>query len=238
VSRPSSRLLTEADTTAITPGCFRERELSRGSLTRRLPWTTTVLSPSRIEPGRETLVRGLEAGVPWAGTRSRSPSLLTPQARHRDRTEPGLRHRGLIAATGIRPHGRRASRVECGDRCRYPESASATRSLRRPLAGSSSAAVSIGTGDAPLKGTNTGTWATRQRLRDAERELAQQAEACYGRMGAGWQAAAATRAGASVTPGRIVQAGTSAGAMRRPRRSAARSRPFARAAGHARGSSW
>jgi transposase len=53
-----------------------------------------------------------------------------------------------------------------------------------------------------LRGTNTGTWATRQRLRSAERDLAQQAEASYERMVSDWQAAAAKRAGASVTPGR------------------------------------
>jgi hypothetical protein len=61
-------------------------------------------------------------------------------------------------------------------------------------------------GDEPgaetLKGTNTGTWATRQKMREAERELAQQAEASYKRTVSDWGAAAAKRAGASVTPGR------------------------------------
>jgi len=61
-----------------------------------------------------------------------------------------------------------------------------------------------------LKGKQTGTWATRQRMRQAERALAQQAEASYKRMVSDWQAtgpakAMATKdanAGASVTPGR------------------------------------
>jgi hypothetical protein len=39
-------------------------------------------------------------------------------------------------------------------------------------------------------------------MREAERELAQQAEASYKRTVADWQAAAAKKAGASVTPGR------------------------------------
>jgi transposase len=62
--------------------------------------------------------------------------------------------------------------------------------------------LEIRAGAKTLKGTNTGTWATRQRMRKAERELAQQAETSYKRTVADWQAAAAKRAGASVTPGR------------------------------------
>ena len=50
-----------------------------------------------------------------------------------------------------------------------------------------------------MKGTDTGTWATRQRMRTAERELAKQAEASYKRTVADWQAAA--KVGASVTQG-------------------------------------
>jgi transposase len=61
-----------------------------------------------------------------------------------------------------------------------------------------------------LKGKRTGTWATRQRMRKAERELARQAEASYKRTVADWQAARPEKAkaaepaevGASVTPGR------------------------------------
>jgi transposase len=51
------------------------------------------------------------------------------------------------------------------------------------------------------KGIYTGTFVTRQRMRAAERELAQQAEASYARMVSDWQATA-QRKGASVTPGR------------------------------------
>ena len=53
-------------------------------------------------------------------------------------------------------------------------------------------------------------WATRERMRQAERELAQQAEASYTRMVSDWQAARPKKTkpaepkqtGASVTPGR------------------------------------
>jgi transposase len=70
--------------------------------------------------------------------------------------------------------------------------------------------LEIRAGAPTLKGTNTGTWATRQRMRKAERELAQQAEASYTRMVSDWQAARPEKAkpaapaevGASVTPGR------------------------------------
>jgi transposase len=65
--------------------------------------------------------------------------------------------------------------------------------------------LEIRAGAKTLKGTNTGVWATRQRMRTAERELAQQAEASYKRTVSDWQAAAqqkAQKAGASVTPGR------------------------------------
>jgi transposase len=62
--------------------------------------------------------------------------------------------------------------------------------------------LEIRAGAKTLKGTNTGTWATRQKMRTAERELAQQAEASYKRTVSDWQAAAAKKAGASVTPGR------------------------------------
>jgi transposase len=62
--------------------------------------------------------------------------------------------------------------------------------------------LEIRAGAKTLKGTNTGLFATRQRMRKAERELAQQAEASYKRTVSDWQAAAAKKAGASVTPGR------------------------------------
>ena len=62
--------------------------------------------------------------------------------------------------------------------------------------------LEIRAGAKTRKGTNTGTWATRQKMRHAERQLAQQAEASYKRTVADWQAAAQKKAGASVTPGR------------------------------------
>ena len=68
----------------------------------------------------------------------------------------------------------------------------------------------ITAGAPTLKGKQTGVFATRERMRQAERELAQQAEASYTRMVRDWQAArppigTATEpaeVGASVTPGR------------------------------------
>ena len=70
--------------------------------------------------------------------------------------------------------------------------------------------LEITAGAPALKGKPTGVWATRERMRHAERELAQQAEASYTRMVRDYQAArpqTATAAkpakvGASVTPGR------------------------------------
>jgi transposase len=64
--------------------------------------------------------------------------------------------------------------------------------------------VEITAGAPTLKGKQTGVFATRQRMRQAERELAQQAEASYTRMVRDWQAAepGPAKAGASVTPGR------------------------------------
>ena len=50
--------------------------------------------------------------------------------------------------------------------------------------------LEIRAGAPTLKGKHTGTWATRQQMRKAERELAQQAEASYRRIVADWQAAA------------------------------------------------
>ena len=62
--------------------------------------------------------------------------------------------------------------------------------------------LEITAGAPTLKGQPTGVWATRERMRQAERELAQQAEASYTRMVRDWQAARPARVGASVTPGR------------------------------------
>jgi hypothetical protein len=70
--------------------------------------------------------------------------------------------------------------------------------------------LEIRAGAPTLKGKPTGTWATRQQMRTAERELARQAEASYKRTVRDWQAATPAKAkapgppevGASVTPGR------------------------------------
>jgi Transposase IS116/IS110/IS902 family len=55
-----------------------------------------------------------------------------------------------------------------------------------------------------LEGKPTGVWATRERLRQAEKQLAAQAEASYKRSIADWKAASPKneKAGASVTAGR------------------------------------
>ena len=70
--------------------------------------------------------------------------------------------------------------------------------------------LEIRAGAPTRKGTPTGTWATRQQMRTAERQLAQQAEASYKRTVRDRQAATPAEAkaagsaevGASVTPGR------------------------------------
>jgi transposase len=65
--------------------------------------------------------------------------------------------------------------------------------------------LELSAGAPTLKGTKTGLFATRERMRQAERELAQQAEASYKRMVSDWQAARPAKrgkVGASVTPGR------------------------------------
>ena len=65
--------------------------------------------------------------------------------------------------------------------------------------------LEIRAGAPTLKGKRTGTFATRQAMRDGERRLAEQAEASYTRMVRDWQAAGAKKQGASVTPGRASQ---------------------------------
>jgi transposase len=70
--------------------------------------------------------------------------------------------------------------------------------------------LEITAGAPTLRGKQTGVWATRERMRQAERELAHQAEASYTRMVRDWQAARpaktkpaeSVRVGASVTPER------------------------------------
>jgi transposase len=62
--------------------------------------------------------------------------------------------------------------------------------------------LEIRSGAPTVKGKRTGTWATREKMREAEKALALQAEASYVRMVRDWQAWAPKKAGASVTPGR------------------------------------
>jgi transposase len=74
--------------------------------------------------------------------------------------------------------------------------------------------LEIRAGAPTLKGTNTGTWATRQRMRQAEHELARQAEAAYRRSVADWQQTQANKKGAGATPGRASRGPSSGQAAR------------------------
>ena len=65
-----------------------------------------------------------------------------------------------------------------------------------------------------LKGAPTGTFATRQRMRAAERELARQAEAAYRRSVRDWHATQAKRKGAGATQGRASRGPSSGQAAR------------------------
>jgi len=74
--------------------------------------------------------------------------------------------------------------------------------------------LEIRAGAPTLRGTAvTGTWATRQRMRTAERELAAQAEAAYRRTVADWQRTQAKR-GAGATSGRASRGPSSGQAAR------------------------
>ena len=57
-------------------------------------------------------------------------------------------------------------------------------------------------GASSKRGTKNGLWAANGAMRQAERELAQQAESAYQHTVRQWQAAEAAKVGASVTPGR------------------------------------
>jgi transposase len=61
------------------------------------------------------------------------------------------------------------------------------------------------TAGAPKHQGAKGIWTTNQAIRQAERELATQAEIAYQRTGRDWQAAATERKGADATPGRASQ---------------------------------
>lgn len=64
--------------------------------------------------------------------------------------------------------------------------------------------LEVKAGQPTVKGKPTGVFATREKMRQAEKQLAAQAEASYKRSVADWQAGRPkpTKAGASVTPGR------------------------------------
>ena len=80
--------------------------------------------------------------------------------------------------------------------------------------------LEIRAGAKTLKGTPTGTWATRQRMRKAEQELAAQGEAAYKRTVADWQRtqakrkAIAKKEGAGATTGRASRGPSSGQAAR------------------------
>jgi transposase len=74
--------------------------------------------------------------------------------------------------------------------------------------------LEIRAGAPALKGTNTGVWATRQKMRTAERELANQAEAAYKRTVSDWQRTQAKKKGAGATPGRASNGPSSGQAAR------------------------
>ena len=65
--------------------------------------------------------------------------------------------------------------------------------------------LEIRAGAPTQRGKRTGTWATRQGMREGERRLAEQAEASYQQMVSDWRAGAPKKVGASVTPGRASQ---------------------------------
>jgi transposase len=64
--------------------------------------------------------------------------------------------------------------------------------------------LEIAAGAPVRKGKPSGVWVTHQKMRQAEKELAAQAQASYQRMVRDWKAASPTKkeAGASVTPER------------------------------------
>jgi transposase len=64
--------------------------------------------------------------------------------------------------------------------------------------------LEVAAGAPTRKGKPSGVWATRERMRQAEKQLAQQAEASYKRSIAAWRATSPHKkpAGASVTPER------------------------------------
>jgi transposase len=74
--------------------------------------------------------------------------------------------------------------------------------------------LEIRAGSRGQEGIYTGTFVTRQRMRAAERELAEQAEAAYKRSVRDWQATQTKRKGAGATPGRASRGPSSGQAAR------------------------
>jgi transposase len=74
--------------------------------------------------------------------------------------------------------------------------------------------LEIRAGASALKGSPTGTFATRQKMRAAERELASQAETAYRRSVRDWHATQAKNKGAGATPGRASRGPSSGQAAR------------------------
>ncbi len=75
--------------------------------------------------------------------------------------------------------------------------------------------LEVRAGAKALKGTPTGVFATRQRMQQAERELAKRGESAYKRMVAEWQRTQAKRSkGAGATPGRASRGPSSGQAAR------------------------
>ena len=129
-------------------------------------------------------------------SRRRGASSVSPA-----RCTPSMSASGPAAATGKRSSPRRASSRSCSGAC---SPASEDYAHQQPsLTAKKLRLLEITAGAPTLKGKPTGVWATRQRMRQAERELAQQAEASYKRTGPDWQSARhQQKAGASVTPER------------------------------------
>ena len=77
--------------------------------------------------------------------------------------------------------------------------------------------LEVRAGAPTLEGKPTGVWATRERMRQAEKQLAAQAEASYKRSIADWKAASPKneKAGASVTAGARITKGPPPGATSR-----------------------
>jgi transposase len=74
--------------------------------------------------------------------------------------------------------------------------------------------LEIRAGATTHKGIHTGVFATRQKMRAAERQLAAQAEAAYRRTVADWHATQAKKKGAGATPGRASRGPSSGQAAR------------------------